>query len=313
MKNKILLIIIFFFATVRAFAANGAPEADTFLWRISKANQPTSYLVGTMHIAPKNTPLPPNVQAALSRSQQLVMESHKDENNVAEIISAMRLMTSSKTLSETLGAERVKKLHALVAQSAVRETLPLFDAKAYTAPWAVWYFSEFALMPSSFSLESGIDSQLENAAMEQKIPIFGLETTEPMVMLRTISNDVIIRSIDMRLKNVNNARLEAEKSWQWYKNNQMRKMWAHDTSSAAFRYSAAPQDVAYLKHFLADQLLRQRNENWLPKLTQMLPEKPTLVAVGALHLFGEHGLIVLLRKQGYTVTPILPTQKLPMN
>jgi uncharacterized protein len=35
-----------------------------------------------------------------------------------------------------------------------------------------------------------------------------------------------------------------------------------------------------------------------------MPEKSLLVAVGAGHLPGEKGVINLLRKAGYTVTPI---------
>jgi len=35
-----------------------------------------------------------------------------------------------------------------------------------------------------------------------------------------------------------------------------------------------------------------------------LPKKSLLVAVGAAHLPGENGVIDLLRKQGYTLTPV---------
>jgi uncharacterized protein YbaP (TraB family) len=51
-------------------------------------------------------------------------------------------------------------------------------------------------------------------------------------------------------------------------------------------------------------LLYNRNRNWVAKLKDLLPEKTLLVAVGAGHLPGEQGVINLLRKAGYTVTPI---------
>ena len=40
------------------------------------------------------------------------------------------------------------------------------------------------------------------------------------------------------------------------------------------------------------------------KLKELLPEKSILIAVGAGHLPGEKGVINLLRKEGYEVTPV---------
>jgi uncharacterized protein YbaP (TraB family) len=53
-----------------------------------------------------------------------------------------------------------------------------------------------------------------------------------------------------------------------------------------------------------DILLYHRNRNWVNKLKTLLPGKSLMVAVGAGHLPGEKGLINLLRKEGYTVTPM---------
>ncbi len=51
-------------------------------------------------------------------------------------------------------------------------------------------------------------------------------------------------------------------------------------------------------------LLYNRNRNWVAKLKDLMPGKTLLVAVGAGHLPGDQGVINLLRKAGYTVTPI---------
>lgn len=56
--------------------------------------------------------------------------------------------------------------------------------------------------------------------------------------------------------------------------------------------------------------LKSRNENWIPQLEKILPEKNCFIAVGLLHLYGECGLIVQLRKRGYKVEPVeLKVQK----
>jgi hypothetical protein len=53
-----------------------------------------------------------------------------------------------------------------------------------------------------------------------------------------------------------------------------------------------------------DLLLYDRNRKWAKMLTGLLPGRSLLVAVGAAHLPGENGVIDLLRRQGYTLTPI---------
>jgi uncharacterized protein YbaP (TraB family) len=53
-----------------------------------------------------------------------------------------------------------------------------------------------------------------------------------------------------------------------------------------------------------DLLLNGRNRNWVKQMDTLLPAKSLLFAVGAAHLPGESGVIALLRKNGYTVTPM---------
>jgi uncharacterized protein YbaP (TraB family) len=49
---------------------------------------------------------------------------------------------------------------------------------------------------------------------------------------------------------------------------------------------------------------KTRNGNWIPQLEKILPEKNCFIAVGLLHLYGQCGLIVQLRKKGYIVEPV---------
>jgi len=43
---------------------------------------------------------------------------------------------------------------------------------------------------------------------------------------------------------------------------------------------------------------------WVNKLKDILNHKSIFIAVGAMHLVGEHGVIELLKKEGYTVKPL---------
>ena len=53
-----------------------------------------------------------------------------------------------------------------------------------------------------------------------------------------------------------------------------------------------------------DTMIYNRNKAWAEKLPAIMKAAPTFVAVGALHLPGEKGLLNLLKRQGYTVEAV---------
>jgi len=55
-----------------------------------------------------------------------------------------------------------------------------------------------------------------------------------------------------------------------------------------------------------DRLIKERNNNWMNVLPQWIQQGSQFIAVGALHLAGEYGLVQQLRQQGYTVVPVNP-------
>ena len=70
--------------------------------------------------------------------------------------------------------------------------------------------------------------------------------------------------------------------------------------------TAAGNELTELTEIYSKQqlLLYKRNENWAKKLSELMPEKSLVVAVGAGHLPGKRGVINLLRQAGYKVEPV---------
>ncbi len=56
-----------------------------------------------------------------------------------------------------------------------------------------------------------------------------------------------------------------------------------------------------------DVLLYQRNKNWIPVMEEKMSRASTFFAVGAGHLGGQGGVIDLLKKAGYKLTPLSHT------
>ena len=72
----------------------------------------------------------------------------------------------------------------------------------------------------------------------------------------------------------------------------------------------AEQDRPLMKTFgrlvrrkpaLAERLLFRRNEAWIERLERWLGDGRMFVAAGTFHMFGERGLVALLRARGYRV------------
>lgn len=55
---------------------------------------------------------------------------------------------------------------------------------------------------------------------------------------------------------------------------------------------------------LMKNILVDRNYKWMEKIPTLIQENPCFIAVGAVHLGGEDGLIKLLRRKGYKVEPV---------
>lgn len=67
--------------------------------------------------------------------------------------------------------------------------------------------------------------------------------------------------------------------------------------------SINPGDSLALKK-ISKEILHDRNYSWMKVLPGIIEEKPSFIAVGAVHLGGNEGLIDLLKKAGYTVEPV---------
>ena len=52
-------------------------------------------------------------------------------------------------------------------------------------------------------------------------------------------------------------------------------------------------------------LLSERNEAWMPVIEKNIASRHCMIAVGCRHLMGSNSLIAILRKKGYTVTPVI--------
>lgn len=282
--------------------------ADSLIWQISKKGQPNSYLIGTLHLGKKGSTLPKAFQAALNNSAVLVLETRSSPEYIAqnpyEAMQMFTHFTHKKSLRQTLGIQRLQAIRRIYAKSSLPELNLIFTPEAQIAPWVVWFYFSYDLVPDHYDLDNGIDMQLERQAEKTGKHIIGLEHDEALIMLKKIPDDVAIRAIDAVLANPQKLGAQNAQMFRFYEQGRLQDLWQWVKQSNSLSYGLSAADAKLIDHLFYEQLLKQRNQNWLSKIITMLPTNSHTIAVGAAHLAGENGLIALLRQQGYQVVPI---------
>lgn len=270
----------------------------SLLWKVTgNGLDKPSYLFGTIHMLCKeDAALSDNMVKAIKNADSVYLEL--DMDNLVDMFSAMTKMNmrNDTTLSDLLTEEEYQKVKKLFAEKS--SLIPFSMIEKYKP-----------LLASAMLMESTMVCD-EQVAMEQLVmeeakkqgkSIEGMETTAYQMS--------IFDSIPYKIQAQELVRMVSEDGKEADGEKELKNM------MEAYR----EQDIKKLGEMIAksdggmmqyeDILLTNRNRNWVEKMKKLMPEKSIVVAVGAGHLPGEKGVINLLRKAGFTVTPILNKSK----
>ena len=141
---------------------------------------------------------------------------------------------------------------------------------------------------------SGSEQELLKIAGRERKEIRGFETIAFQAsVFDSIPYEAQAKSLLNSVDSINNNKVLFEKMVQVYLSQEIEKI------EAMFK------DEEFGMKDGLELLLDKRNINWVTQLKTILPKTNIFMAVGAAHLVGEKGLIELLRKDGYTLRPLL--------
>ncbi|HXB43383.1 MAG TPA: TraB/GumN family protein [Puia sp.] len=292
-KNFFVLICLLSFCT--PFSQNPLPGyPKTLLWKISANNllQP-SYIFGTMHIlCADEANLSESMKKIIGQCDEIYFEI--DMTDMMGMMSAMKYMrmNDDKKLSDILSKPDYAKVKRYFENHS--PVLP-FSMLERFKPMLISSLMEQDDLPCKTT--DGMELVIMKEAKDQNKKISGLETASFQASLfdsipyQDQAQDLIkyIDSSDQYKKMTDTL----AKAYAAQDLNKIEELTLREDPSAA----------GYM-----DLLLYARNRKWVSKIKQLLPGKSLLFAVGAGHLPGEQGLISLLRKNGYTVTPVMSGQ-----
>ena len=292
MKIFYLFATVFFLQTCKAQSNIKLPinkDNNTLLWEISgKDLKQPSYLFGTFHILCKDDiQFSTNLQTALKASNQVYFEMDLDDPK--NTLGGMFFMNmKDKTLADLYTVEELQKVTKFYKDS-LKMNLSYFNKMKPMMLAALLYPR---MMPCK--TPSGVEIELMTIAKKEKKEIFGFETIEfQSSIFDSIPYGVQAKDLLKNIDSMNKYKVYFNKMVQTYKNQQ--------TDSLV----AIVNDKTFSDGENNDALLKNRNLNWVKQLNTILPKTNIFMAVGAAHLFGKDGLIDLLRKDGFTVKPIV--------
>ena len=288
--KKIALASLSILAILAASSEVFSQRKPSLLYQVSgNGLAKPSYIFGTFHAICSTQMVPlTSLDSYLTRTDQLMMEIDMDDAVEMSAMGKSIFMADGKTLKDYLTAEELAKVDEMLRKyigvpvdNVINIKPTMLTILTLTRPKAM------GCTPVTF------DMDLMKNAVAKKKPVVGLETVASQVKV------LDSMPLDKQAKALHKMALDPPKAIAQLKT----LMDVYKTQDVEKLFETTSTQMAADKRFHA-RLLDERNVSWIPKLEIAFKEKPTFVAVGAGHLGGRNGVLRLLQKKGYRISPV---------
>ena len=285
MKNY---LNFFLFILIPAFSI-GQEIDNSLLWEIKspKINK-SSFLYGTIHMVKKEDfKLKEKVKRSFNSCTKLALEVDLNMSLKTKMDVAMStLLPNNKSIDEFMSKDEFMKLKVYAIDS-VGISEKKFNKYTRLKPF---YFSSILIKESLGKIKS-YDEEFHKMSSKNKMSEIGLESIQSQ--LKIIDQTSIQDQVKMLLEGLENG--EANSFDQMVK--------AYNEEDIKTLYKIITNESSDIKDFQYN-FIDKRNQSWISVIEKTINIEPTFIAVGAGHLYGEKGVINLLKKQGYDVNPV---------
>ena len=283
LKNTLALVLLL----VTVFSVKAQQNDNSLLWKVEGKGIKTSYVFGTFHMIPKESfNLKDKVKNALAISQLMVLELDMDDPSLQSEMIEHSAMPEGTTLVEYMDKDE----YVLIDTYLKGKLGAGLDQFKSFKPLMV---SSMVMMGYMGKDLASYEASLIALATEQQKEIKGLETIEYQMGVFDK------QPYDIQLDEV--VKLLEEKDAMGNMFNEMIEHYTTEDIDGLYNY----MDGYFTNEGQMDDMLHTRNANWIPQIGNYSKDHSVFYGVGAGHLGGEKGVINLLRKAGYKVSPVL--------
>jgi len=289
----------YFFIAFIFFLRVNAQDTLThnLLWEIKHPNQKqSSYLFGTIHLIPtEDFFYPKNTLEKMSLCEKVFFEVDVEKmNDMSTILTLMDkiMMSDGSSLQDHLEENKYQTIKNYFEKLG----LPMMFVDRIK-PMFLEILANPEMNPEDLKNNKlkSYEMELATEAKTRKLKIDGLETIDYQIS--------IFDSIPYK-KQAEQLYQSIQSSASGDYASELKKLTNYFKAQNlnALTQSIEDEDQSMAEHL--DLLLNNRNSNWIPIIEKVTAAKPCFFAVGAGHLGGSKGLISLLKKNGFIVTPV---------
>ena len=257
------------------------------LWQVTRAGAPPSHVFGTIHVAERHVSAQlDKVRDVLAGSEVFVMEAIFAPDAI-ESLRGMMFFTDGARLQDVISAGLFTETLEILRAYHVQEA----DLAAMK-PWA-------AYLTMSYPADLGVilDQRLLRLAVDTGLDTMGLESlAEQGGLFDSFSLDDQVRLLTDAVCHREILEGDFAKMISLYTDGDLAGL-----SSYGQRYSFNDNT---LYETLTERLLTRRNRLMTERMQAALAAGRAFIAVGALHLPGEEGILALLERRGFEITRV---------
>jgi len=287
-RGAYYILLIINLAACYSLPKDGSPQKG-LLWQIEKPGLTPSYLFGTIHSEDSRvTQLPPIVQSRLEQADSVSLELHMSMSNMMKVASAM-FFVGEQSLDKLVDKTLFEQIAKVMRQYHIA---PMLVKRL--KPWAV------IAMLNTPPTKTGqfLDLQLYKKAQQLQIPTYGLETIkEQLAIFEKFSLDEQLIMLKQTMKQLDKMPAIFAKLHELYLQRDLTAL-----MKFSIEYMHSGNDNQALIDTYYKRIVDDRNIKMLERMEKRLEEGNAFIAVGALHLPGEKGLLKLLQGRGYRLS-----------
>ena len=281
--------------------AGNVKNSQAVLWRIERDGRPASHLFGTVHVPhPTVSQISDDTLDALRASRVVALEGGRvpREELPYVIAQANKLTTADDTpLQKFLSDDELKQVEKSISRAGYSPSLA-----RRIRPWVAAMFltgGDCADLRRRAPTQS-LDEALVEEATRASIKVVGLETIlEQYQSIASIDSKAQGMWLRSNLATHHRRNDIIATIAELYRFRRIDAVWKL-TRALAHDVEISDQELAAVR----DGLVTKRNERLFRRSLPLVEAGGAFVAVGAMHLLADDGLVERFRRHGFTVTQV---------
>ncbi len=302
MKNKIYILCVLIIAMIMIIHVSAKEDGQSFdkglFWKIEKDGKYVGHIFGTLHMNDARIgKLHEKVSRVLDDSKSFAMEAFPSDHywnpyQGGQLIKHDMVLPRGETLDKYVDRETFQKIQTILVDDLGMQP----ELVKTLRPWAA--MRSFAVRAKTNDII--LDYALLERAADQRKELYQVESIEEFIVtLQEMPIDAQVALLKFTVNSYERMHNIIEEMLNAYLQQDLKSMYEISTSFIPNEPENEQWRQIYLRHVI--EIRNIVMEHYMRKPMRL---GDTFIAVGAVHLYGDKGVLALMEKDGYTVSRV---------